>query len=452
MPPKKIKKPEIKKHAFTQEEVRALSEYTKTHPVSINIQPLLHALNDGLNSGNFSDVFRFLRTHADNPLGINTLANQLVFLKTLTHSTTGDKSLELLTDHDISTNPPLVTSRNIHTCGAVSRPIERLGESFRLEHFKTTLFKVLLMLPGTSDIALRMMELAPQGKFNHNHDPLATPSAELAAVNNHLGVFKALIARPDFSLAQCNLDHNLGTSHPLIEIMARGAIPLKYIKALCANAKIDQLVKVNSFPTIEGMNLLMMLSYYGKIKACEVMIANGVDVSIVTKNTEGDKLSAISFAGPNILLIEKLIEAGCPYTGALLDLTGRMLAKGSLPIFEFMTNIYDLLAKRDFYQKAVEILNNTSTEEQCTILRQATERTLEATSEAASDDTALTTPIWLPPSIDILLLQYFIATPDEKEILANKIQELCASSAEVALEIISTLNAQYLDHPDVIVI
>lgn len=235
------------------------------------------------------------------------------------------------------------------------------------------------------------MELAPQGKFNYNNDPLATPSSELALVNKKLPVFQKLVTLPDFTLDQCNFDRALGTSMSFVECITSRANDLSppYIKALCANlAQVNQLVKIKSFPTIKGMNLLMLAAYYGKTKLCEELIKNGADVTIITEQVTGQKLSAISFAGPNMSLIEKLIEAGCLYTCAFVDVTGKMLANGALNIVDFMTNLYDLLEKRDFYQKAADLVNRTSNEEQKVILSKITDAIAEkaATQKAGASD------------------------------------------------------------------
>lgn len=246
---------------------------------------------------------------------------------------------------------------------------------------------------------------------------------------------------------------------PLVEIIVRmeKELPPTLIKVLCTNlTKVNQLVDIPSFPTIKGMNLLMLAAYHGKIKLCEELIKNGADVTIVTKRVTGPKLSAISFAGPNMALIEKLFEAGCPYTGNVVDLTKKMLANGALNIADFITNLYDILEKRDFYQKALDLVNKTSTEEKKVILSKITDMVAEkvvtqntATSESVERVADTESRKWSPQNIDLFLLQYFIAQENDKAAIASQIQELCVASTETSLEVISTLNTQYLDHPDV---
>jgi hypothetical protein len=402
-----------------------------------------------MQTGDFKTVFAFLRTYKDNPSAIGAIANQLVILKSIYDATTHAKEVEFLTNHDVSKNPPLVHTRELHHCGAVSREIAIHGRVYNIDHIKTTFFKALLMIPGTTDIALRMMELAPQGNFNHNDDPLATTSAELALVNSKFPVFQKLVTLPDFNIAQCNIDRSLGASTPLIQTIAAfvNELPPSCIKALCTNlAQVNQLVQVESFST-KGINLLMMAAYYGKTKLCKELIKHGADASIVTEGIGGERLSAISFAGPNMTLIKTLIEAECPFTGNFVNLIGRM-HDACINIAFFARDLYALIAKRDFYQKAVDLVKETSVEKQEIALSQIT----QATSEKVETELPIAEDVrskWSPPSIDLLLLQYFTAEAGKKEELASKIQELCASSAEASLEIISTLNTQYLDHVDV---
>lgn len=120
-----------KKGHFTEEELDALDEYNEQALATpslkipaltlIDIKPLLHAINDGISAGGTcTEAFKILRSNKNNPLGINHLANQLVIFKSILDLETGVKEIEFLTNHDISTNPPLVQGRALHICGAVS--------------------------------------------------------------------------------------------------------------------------------------------------------------------------------------------------------------------------------------------------------------------------------------------------------------------------------------------
>lgn len=100
---------------FTKEELAALHEYAAearqvTVQEAVHIQPLLQAFNNGIETGDFKEVFKLLRLYKDSPLAISTLANQLVIFKSLTDMVTHITKTEFLTNHDISKNPPLVES------------------------------------------------------------------------------------------------------------------------------------------------------------------------------------------------------------------------------------------------------------------------------------------------------------------------------------------------------
>ena len=389
------------------------------------IYKTLRFLIDDINEGNYAEAYNRINKYLKN--NIESLSNKSVILSSFI-TVSGNTHNTLLIDN--GTNPDLVEGDDLHKFGCVQQTLQ-LGESLvTLIHMKTTLFNALLMMQGAEVVAEYMIDNCTSAKFNKigclGTPPLCTLlSPERGEVCRKIA--KELINRGGFNFNTFELDRATGKKTSLLETLARYK-NYELLEHMLQSEYFDfnSAYEVYKFPIFKYVTPLMLFAHFGDLQAVHMLLKYNVDPNISLKSVFGTDFNAISFANGNMDIVWLLLDHGCKYiAGVTVGLTNLNDIDIINTITQYKKDIDELLSKRNFIKESLDIIKNEDIK--CD---------LEKTPSLIVEDQGL----------DGLIIAYFITKDSE---LAEKIANMCLDSYELSLELISTLNADYIDYPNI---
>jgi predicted RNA-binding protein with RPS1 domain len=381
MNPKPATKERGKK--FSNTELDGLPDYSTPATFAIPLDQFVALLN----AGDFAAAIAYLEKFSADPKAIEQLSKEVVISAKIMQSSCKINTQDLQTSESnkIILKPVRGTfnDKDLNQYGFTNQPDKILQcANVKLveakEYTKTTLFKTIIKM-GAYSVAMKMMEIIPEGQFNYNDDPYSSSPVSMCIkkmrslqgdLTQVTQLAQILVSRKDFSLAGRDVDKKNNKSVAIIERIVMMDKPELLLEHM-THADLSSLIRVFCWPSFTHLTPLMYLAYLGKTSSVKLLLSRNVDLKVeaipsqeqlkqarevklhVTEERSISLMSLInaaSFAPNNKEILILLLKAGCTLPSLFVG-EGNWDEKLGMDFRDFAYKIIDLAQELGFLQE-----------------------------------------------------------------------------------------------------